>query len=148
LLPGTVYLFRDGTFVGTGDMPLLPPGEEHDIGFGIDDQVKVKHVVLEEKRGESGLISTSHVDSRNFRVNVKNLHERPIDITVLDRIPVSQNEEIKVEYTGPATPTRQNVEDKRGIVAFDAKLDSDEEKILEYGYRISWPAAKSIVYGP
>jgi uncharacterized protein (TIGR02231 family) len=129
-------------------MPLLPPGEEHDIGFGIDDQVKVKHVVLEEKRGESGLISTSHVDSRNFRVNVKNLHERPIDITVLDRIPVSQNEEIKVEYTGPATPTRQNVEDKRGIVAFDAKLDSDEEKILEYGYRISWPAAKSIVYGP
>jgi len=148
LLPGTVYLFRDGTFVGTGDMPLLPPGEEHNLGFGIDDQVKVKHVVLEEKRGESGLISTSHVDSRNFRVNVKNLHERPIDITVLDRIPVSQNDEIKVEYTGPATPTRQNVEDKRGIVAFDAKLDSDEEKILEYGYRISWPAAKSIVYGP
>jgi uncharacterized protein (TIGR02231 family) len=148
LLPGLVYLFRDGTFVGTGDMPLLPPGEEHDLGFGVDDQVKVKHVVLEEKRGESGLISTSHVDSRNFRVNVKNLHERPIDVEILDRIPVSQNDEIKVEYTGRATPTTQNVEDKRGVIAFDAKLDPDEEKILEYGYRISWPASKSIVYGP
>lgn len=148
LLPGRVYLFRDGTFVGTGDVPLLPPGEEYKLGFGIDDQVKVKHAVLEEKRGESGLISTSHVDSRSFRVNVKNLHERPINVTILDRIPVSQNDEIKVEYTGRATPTAQNVDDRRGVVAFEAKLDPDEEKILEYGYRISWPASKSIVYGP
>jgi uncharacterized protein (TIGR02231 family) len=148
LLPGRVYLFRDGTFVGIGDIPLLPPGEDHDLGFGVDDQVKVKHVVLEEKRGESGLISTSRVDSRNFRVNVKNLHERSIDVTILDRIPVSQNDEIKVEYTGRTTPTTQNVDDKRGVIAFAAKLEPDEEKIFEYGYRISWPASKSIVYGP
>jgi uncharacterized protein (TIGR02231 family) len=148
LLPGRVYLFRDGTFVGTGDVPLLPPGEEYKLGFGIDDQVKIKHAVLEEKRGESGLISTSHVDSRSFRVSVKNLHERPINVTILDRIPVSQNDEIKVEYTGRATPTAQNVDDRRGVVAFESKLDPDEEKIMEYGYRISWPASKSIVYGP
>ncbi len=148
LLPGRVYLFRDGTFVGTGDLPLLPPGEEHDLGFGLDDQVKVRHAVLEEKRGESGLISTSHTDSRNFRVTVKNLHERPIQLTVLDRVPVSQNQDIKVEFTGKASPTKQNVEDKRGVMSFEAKLEPDEEKVLEYGYRITWPAAKSIIYGP
>jgi uncharacterized protein (TIGR02231 family) len=148
LLPGRVYLFRDGTFVGTDDMPLLPPGEDHDLGFGIDDQVKVKHTVLEEKRGETGLISTSHVDSHNFRVSVKNLHERPIDVTILDRIPVSQNDDIKVEFTGRVSPTTQNVDDKRGVFAFAARLEPDEEKVLEYGYRVSWPASKSIVYGP
>ncbi|WP_244531060.1 mucoidy inhibitor MuiA family protein [Hyphomicrobium facile] len=148
LLPGTVYLFRDGTFVGTGDLPLLSPGSEHDLGFGIDDQVKIKHAVLEEKRGETGLISTSHIDSRNFRVNVKNMHERAMDVTILDRIPVAQNEEIKVDLTGRVSPTMQNVDDKRGIIAFQAKLEPDEEKILEYGYRVSWPAAKSITYGP
>ena len=147
LLPGQVYLFRDGTFVGTGDLPLLQPGEDHDLGFGVDDQVKVKHTVLEEKRGETGLISTSHVDSRNYRVSVKNLHERPIDVTILDRVPVPQNDEIKVEFTG-ALPTMQNVDGKRGVVAFAATLEPDEEKVLEYGYRISWPASKSIVYGP
>ncbi len=148
LLPGTVYLFRDGTFVGTGDLPLLSPGEDHDLGFGVDDQVKVKHAVLEEKRGETGIISTSHVDSRNFRVNVKNMHERPIDVTILDRIPVAQNDDIKVELTGHASPTTQNVDDKRGVIAFSGRLEPDEEKILDYGYRVSWPAAKSINYGP
>ncbi len=148
LLPGRVYLFRDGTFVGTGDMPLLPPGVDHDLGFGVDDQVKVRFAVLEEKRGETGLISTSRTDSRNFRVTIKNLHERPIQLTVLDRVPVSLNQDIKVEYTGKATPTKQNVEDKRGVMSFEAKLEPDEEKVLEYGYRTSWPAAKSIIYGP
>lgn len=148
LLPGRVYLFRDGTFAGTSNLPLLQPGEDHDLGFGVDDQLKVRYVVLEEKRGESGLISTSHTDSRNFRVTLKNLHERPIQVRVLDRVPVSLNQEIKIEYTGRSAPTKTNFEDKRGVLNFEAKLEPDEEKVLDYGYRVSWPAAKSIIYGP
>ncbi|MFN0219689.1 MAG: mucoidy inhibitor MuiA family protein [Hyphomicrobium sp.] len=148
LLPGSVYLFRDGTFVGSNSLPLLAPGVDHDLGFGVDDQIKVKYTVLEEKRGETGLISTSRVDNRNFRVTVKNLHERAIDIRVIDRIPVSKNDDIKVEYIGKLTPTTDAMDEKRGVIAFDAKLEPDEEKVLEYGYRVSWPAAKSIIYGP
>ncbi len=148
LLPGQVYLFRDGTFVGTGAMPLLPPGEDHDLGFGVDDQVKVRHAVIEEKRGETGLISTSRTDNRDFRITIKNLHERPIQFSVLDRIPVSSHQDIKVELTGKSVPSKLNVDDQRGVIGFEAKLEPDEEKVLDYGYRVSWPAAKSIVYGP
>lgn len=148
LLPGRVYLFRDGTFVGSNDLPLLAPGVDHDLGFGVDDQIKVKYVVLEEKRGETGLISTSRVDNRNFRVTAKNLHERAIDIKIIDRVPVSKNQDIKVEYTGKATPSTEALNDRRGVIAFDAELEPDEEKAIEYGYRVTWPAAKSIVYGP
>ncbi len=148
LLPGQVYLFRDGTFVGIGQLPLLAPGVEHHLGFGVDDQIKVRHAVVEENRGETGLISTSRVDNRKFKVMVKNLHDRPIDIAVLDRLPISQNEEIKVDYTGSVTPTKQNLDEKRGVMRFDVRLEPDEERALEYGYRVSWPAAKSIIYGP
>lgn len=148
LLPGDVYLFRDGTFVGRGTVPLLSPGEDHDIGFGTDDQVKVRHAVVEEKRGETGLISSSRTDVRNYRVTVKNMHERPINLVVLDQIPVSGNQEIKVEYTGKAQPAKTNVKGERGIMSFESKLEPDEEKVLDYGYRVSWPAAKSIIYGP
>lgn len=147
LLPGQVYLFRDGTFVGIGSLPLLSPGEDHDLGFGTDDQVKIRHAVVDEKRGETGLISSVHTDSRNFRVIVKNMHERPMTVTVMDQIPVSQNQEIKVEYVGKVTPTKQNVDDKRGVISFEQKLEADEEKIIEYGYRISWPGAKPITFG-
>src|SRR5215467_9102128 len=147
LLPGQVALFRDATFVGNGQLPLLAPGEEHELGFGVDDMVRVRHAIVEDKRGETGLISTSKTDLRNYRATVKNLHERAIQLRVLDQIPVPQNEAIKIELLGRTPPTRRDVEDKRGVLAWDMTLAPDEEKAVEFGYRVSWPAAKNVSYG-
>jgi uncharacterized protein (TIGR02231 family) len=147
VLPGNVALFRDTTFVGNGRLPLLAPGEEHELGFGIDDMIRVRHAIVEDKRGETGLISASKTDVRNYRITVKNLHERAIQLRVLDQIPVSQNEAIKIELLGRTPPTRRDVDDKRGVLAWDMKLEPDEEKAVEFGYRVSWPAAKKVTYG-
>ena len=147
LLPGEVSLFRDGTFVGTGRLPLLSPSEEHELGFGVDDLVKVRHALLEEKRGETGLISSSKTDSRSYRLTIKSMHERAIALSVVDQIPVSENQEIKVDLTSKTAPTKQNVDDKRGVLSWETKLEPDQEQVVEFGYRVSWPAAKSVVYG-
>jgi uncharacterized protein (TIGR02231 family) len=146
VLPGAVSLYRDNTFVGTGRLPMLPPGEEHELGFGADDSIRVKHVLVEEKRGETGLISSAKTDSRSWRISVKNLHQRQIPVTVLDQIPVSQNQDIKVELTGKTPPTKREVDDKRGVMAWEYKLEPDEEKVIEFGYRASWPSAKRVLY--
>ncbi|MDX2307450.1 MAG: mucoidy inhibitor MuiA family protein [Hyphomicrobium sp.] len=146
LLPGQVSLFRDGTFVGATSIPILTPGEEHEMGFGVDDLVRVKHAIIEEKRGEIGLISTSRTDVRTFKLTVKNLHERAIPVKVIDQLPVSESQDIKVELVGKTPPTVQNVEDKRGIVAWDLKLEPDQEQVIDFGYRVVWPAAKQIIY--
>lgn len=145
LLPGAASLFRDGTFVGTGRLPMLSPGEEHELGFGVDDLVRVRHAISEEKRGETGLISTSRTDSRNFLISVKSMHERAIALAVFDQVPVSANQDIKVEMTG-RDPTKQNVDDKRGVVVWEGKLEPDQEQTIEFGYRVSWPSAKSVIY--
>ncbi|MGE3065581.1 MAG: mucoidy inhibitor MuiA family protein [Hyphomicrobiaceae bacterium] len=147
ILPGQVSLFRDGTFVGNGRLPLLAPGEEHELGFGVDDAVRVRYAVVEEKRGETGLISSSKTEARNYRITIKNLHERPIVVTTLDQMPVSQNQDIKVELLGKVAPTKKDVDDKRGVLAWEAKIEPDEERTVEFGYRISWPAAKKIEFG-
>ena len=147
VLPGAVSLFRDGTFVGTGKVPLLPPGEEHELGFGADDSIRVKYAVVEEKRGETGLISSSKTDVRSWRISVKNLHQRAMPVTVIDQIPVSQNQDIKVELTGKTPPTKRDVEDRRGVLAWDLDIKPDEEKVIEFGYRASWPSAKRVQYG-
>jgi uncharacterized protein (TIGR02231 family) len=146
LLPGSVALFRDGTFVGTGTLPVLSPGEEHELGFGADDLVRVRHVIADEKRGETGLISSAKTDSRNYRITVKNMHERAVDLVVQDNIPVSQHDDIKVEFVGPSQPTKKDIDGKRGVVAFESKLGPEEERVLEFGYRVIWPGARGIVY--
>jgi len=146
LLPGVVSLFRDGTFVGTGRLPLLSPGEEHELGFGIDDLVRVRHSIAQETRGETGLISTSRTDSRNYVLSVKSMHERAISMAVFDQIPVSANQDIKVELTGKTAPTEQNVDDKRGVLMWEGKLEPDQEQTIEFGYRVSWPSSKAVIY--
>jgi uncharacterized protein (TIGR02231 family) len=146
-LPGPISLFRDGTYVGTGQLPLLSPAQEHEIGFGADDSVRVRYATIEDKRGESGLISSSQTDTRSFRTTVKNLHERAIAISVLDHMPVSKQQDIKVELTGKTPPTRRDVDDKRGVLAWEATLQPDEERQIDFGFRISWPAGKRVTYG-
>lgn len=146
MLAGPVALFRDGTFVGNGHLPLLAGGEKHELGFGADDLVRVRHSIAEQKRGETGLISSSKTDERNYRISVKNMHERAVDVSVIDQIPVSRHDEIKVEWIGRQQPTTRDLDDKRGVVAWDFRLDADEEKVIEFGYRVVWPAAKSISY--
>ncbi len=146
-LPGPVSLFRDSTFVGSGRLPQLAPGEEHELGFGADDSIRVRHAVLDEKRGESGIITSSKTDQRNYRIAVKNHHPRAMTVAVLDQIPVSQNQDIKVELIAKAPPTRKDPDDKRGVMAWDLKLEPNEEKQIEFGYRVSWPADKRVRYG-
>src|SRR5262249_54991015 len=147
ILPGQVALFRDSTFVGNGRLPQLAPGEEHELGFGVDDAVRVRHAVLEEKRSESGIITSSKTDFRNYRITIKNLHERAVPVTVIDQVPVAQNADIRVELLAKTPPTKRDPDDKRGLLVWEMKVDPDEEKAVEFGYRVTWPAAKKITYG-
>jgi len=146
MLAGPVSLFRDGTFVGTGALPVLSPGEDYELGFGADDQVRVRHAIADEKRGETGLISSARTDSRNYRITIKNMHERAVELVVHDHIPVSQNDDIKVELIGPVHPTKKDIDGKRGVLAFESKLEPEEERLIEFGYRVIWPGSRAITY--
>jgi len=108
--------------------------------------VRVRHAVAEEKRSETGIISTSKTDVRNFRITLKNLHERAMPVAVIDQIPVSQNADIKIELIGKTAPSKRDLDDKRGILAWELKLEPNEERLVDFGYRVTWPAAKRILY--
>ena len=146
ILPGAVSLFRDGTFVGMGRLPQLASGEEHELGFGADDNVRVKHAIAEDKRGEKGLITASKTDTRNFKITVKNLHQRAIPVTIIDQIPVSQQQDIKVSLTSKPAPTKSDIDDKRGVLSWEMKLEPDQETVIEHGYQVAWPGQKGIQY--
>ena len=147
MLRGQVSLFRDGTFVGNGQMAELAPGEDHELAFGKDERVRVKRVVLEDKKGETGLISTSKVEERNFQITVKNLHTAAVQVHVLDRVPVAAHQDIKVDVMiRNPQPTKRDYNDRRGTLLWDMALAPDEEKTIAFGYKVSAPADKPIVY--
>ncbi len=145
-LSGQIALFRDNTFVGNGQLPDLAPGAKHELGFGRDTAVTVKYDVLGEKRGESGIISSSSTDERNYRITITNQHPRPIKALVIDQMPVSLNEDITVDLAGPNAPDEKNFEGRRGVLAWRFDVKPGAERKLTFGYRLAWPADKKITY--
>jgi uncharacterized protein (TIGR02231 family) len=150
LLPGRVSIYRDGSFVGRGQMAAAGKDETVRLGFGADDKIKIERAVLKRNEGSAGLIvTTSKTDERSFKTTVRNGHDFPIRIAIEDQLPVSENEEIQVEML-PATtpPTATNLRDKRGVLewAFDAK--PGEVRDIAFAWRIRWPKDKGVVMLP
>ncbi len=149
LLPGRTSLYRDGAFTGSGSIPLINPGEDHELGFGADDMVKVKRVQLAREKSVSGIISRSRVDVQDYKITVKNRHERALPVTVLDQIPYSEEEDIRVTLL-PATtkPTRTDDNDRRGVLAWDFDLNPGAEHVIRLNYKLEWPKGKKTVIRP
>jgi uncharacterized protein (TIGR02231 family) len=145
LLPGEVAIQRDGTYVGKGNFPLVAPGDKATLGVGADDRVKVTRVPLRQKDTEPGWIGSTRSQISEFKTSVKNLHDAPIRVTVTDRLPVSDINQITVEALSTNTPpTDKVVADKRGVSAWSFDLTAGEAKDIRFGWRLKWPVDRDI----
>jgi uncharacterized protein (TIGR02231 family) len=150
LLPGRVAIYRDGVFVGRGQMAAASKDETVRLGFGADDKVKIERAVLKRNEGSAGLIvTTSKTDERAFKTTVRNGHDFPIRIAIEDQLPVSENEEIQVEMLSSSTPpTASNLRDKRGVLEWAFEAKAGEVRDINFAWRIRWPKDKGVVMVP
>ncbi|QWG17489.1 mucoidy inhibitor MuiA family protein [Bradyrhizobium sediminis] len=150
LLPGRVAIYRDGVFVGRGQMAAASKDETVRLGFGADDKVKIERSVVRRNEGSAGLIvTTSKTDERSFKTSVRNGHDFPIRIAIEDQLPVSENEEIQVEMLPSTTPpTATNVRDKRGVLEWAYEAKPGEAKDIAFAWRVRWPKDKGVVMTP
>jgi len=150
LLPGRTSIYRDGVFVGRGQMTAASKDETVRLGFGADDKVKVERSVVKRNEGSAGLIlTTSKTDERAFKTVVRNGHDFPILIAIQDQLPVSENEDIQVEMLPSTTPpTATNLRDKRGVLEWAFEAKPGEAKDISFAWRVRWPKDKGIVMTP
>jgi uncharacterized protein (TIGR02231 family) len=150
LLPGRVSIYRDGSFVGRGQMAAASKDETVRLGFGADDKIKIERTVVKRNEGSAGLIvTTSKTDERSFKTTVRNGHDFPIKILIEDQLPVSENEEIQVEML-PATtpPTATNLRDRRGVLEWGYDAKPGEVRDIAFAWRVRWPKDKGVVMIP
>jgi uncharacterized protein (TIGR02231 family) len=149
LLPGRVALYRDGIYAGRGQLALAAKDETVRIGFGADDRVKVTRAMVRRNEGSTGLISSSKTDEREFKIAVRNGHDMPVRIAIEDQLPVSETAEVAVEMlNGMTPPTARDVRDRRGVVAWTLDAAAGEARDIRFGWRVRWPADKTITFEP
>ena len=144
-LPGTVMLSRNGVFLGKAALPLLKPGLDYSLGFGVDDFIKVEHAQVADKKSESGIISTFNVAERKFVTTIKNLHDFAMPVTVRDQVPYATHEDIVVKATAGSTkPSDKNVDNQRGILSWENIVEPKGEVVIKFGYTVTWPKEMNI----
>ena len=149
LLPGRVSLYRDGTFVGRGQMALAQKDETVNLGFGADEQVKVARSVVRKNDGTAGIITSAKTDEREFKITVRNGHVAAVKTTIEEQLPVAENSEITVEMLPSSTPpTQREVRDQRGVMAWTMDVPPGETREVKFGWRVRWPSEKSVVFTP
>jgi uncharacterized protein (TIGR02231 family) len=150
LLPGRVSIYRDGAFVGRGQMKAASKDETVRLGFGADDKVKIERSVVTRNEGSAGLIvTTSKTDERSFKTSVRNGHDFPVHVAIEDRLPVSENEDIQVEMLPSTTPpTASNLRDRRGVLEWAFEAKPGEARDIAFAWRVRWPKDKGVVMTP
>lgn len=146
LLPGALSLFRDGAFIGNGRMDMIRTDETLRMSFGTDDKVRVRRTQLAAETSQQGIVAKDRRVERKYRTAIDNLHRQPVKIAVHDNLPVSRNENIRVEIlTNATTPGFvRNFDDRPGLLVWESTFAPGEKKSVDFGYAVTFPADQSV----
>ena len=102
LLNGPLGLTLDSSFLGKATLPRCSSGEEFSLPLGVDPAIQILYPKPTVRRSQSGIFSKedSNIFTRSIIVtNTK--HSSPAQLTVLDQVPVSEDEKLRIEITHP-----------------------------------------------
>lgn len=102
LLPGQARVYLGSDSIGTAALGEIAVGGEIELWFGKEPGVTVKREVVSKKASESGVFSKSKGVDREYRVSLTNTLARAVEVELWDRVPVSRNEQVRVELTAIA----------------------------------------------
>ena len=147
LQAGTMQFYRDGAFIGRRPVPTFLPQEEINLPFGQDERVLVEVFPEQEESRDGGTFRRTAVEDRRVRYQLTSFHGQAIDLEVLARIPVAQNEDIEVEINDQATPfAEQDIEGNRGVLMWQLRAQPAEPIEIRHYYSIRYPEDERLEY--
>ncbi|MGZ8428938.1 MAG: mucoidy inhibitor MuiA family protein [Candidatus Deferrimicrobiaceae bacterium] len=134
-------LFLEDAYVGRGQLPDIPEGEEFRIDFGQDPGVRIQRKERERKREEGGVFAKVKRTRFRYEITAQNFRKETVPLTVLDQVPFPRHKEIvvkDVEITGGGKAGEQ------GEITWELSLAAGEKKVLGLSFTVEYPADKEI----
>ena len=140
LLPGEANVYFEGSFSGKTYINPLETTEELSVSLGVDPNIIVKRKQLDNFKSTSFIGSQRIVDMA-YSTTVRNNKNTNINLKMVDRVPVSQDKEIKVDdiETGDATHDKDT-----GLLEWNIKLAPSDNSKKEFSYELKYPKNKRV----
>ena len=143
LIEGTANIYFAGTFVGQSLITTRNVSDTLDISLGRDKKVLVTRAKLKDFSSVK-YIGSNRKETHAYQMVIKNNRKVPIDIEVLDQLPVSQDSDIEVtaEETSDA---KKN--DLTGELKWLYKIEPNGSKTINLTFNVKYPKNKPITVG-
>lgn len=142
LLPGMATLYVDGAMVGQQSLDLVATGEELRLGFGPIDGLVLERVTPEKSEGERGFLTSSNRQVEDAVIRLRNQTTEDWPVRLIDQVPYSEQDDVKVSFTADPAPAATDYDDKRGLLAWDLIVPGGQTQEVRMTTTIDWPDGK------
>lgn len=143
ILPSAAtQLFRDGVFVGqrSSGKPI-PAGAEARLPFGAIEGLRLTRLT-DRNEGDYGVLSKSNQIKEKITLEVQNLTSESWPLRVLDQVPYSEQDDLVITWNAKPRPSKSNVDDLKGVMAWESVLEAGKTARITLNYSIEWPGDK------
>lgn len=153
LIAGAADAYLDGEFVGRTTVAPTATGQRMTVGFGTDRKVRTRRELMDKQETVQG---GNRRATLKYRLVIANYYDSPIDIRLLDRIPIAAKDgSITVDL---ATETEATISDDSlyvrmqrptGVLRWDLQIPAErfgsQAFDHEYSYSIELDRQQTIV---
>jgi len=148
---GEMRVFVGPDFVGPMALADWGAGKEIEVGLGVDREVEAEREKLSDERSTEGLFSKDTVYAREFRVTVRNHRAGPIAVRLLDQLPVSNDEDLRVTMSSTSLaqatlPDREAETNKaRGVLEWHFPVAAQKDREVKFAFEVRHPRSRDMV---
>ncbi|WP_277352226.1 mucoidy inhibitor MuiA family protein [Pseudomonas multiresinivorans] len=137
LLPGTLNTYLGNTFVASGQLRAVMPGETFELALGGDEAISIKRKLVNRYTDYTGLTGGRKRVTYEFRIDAQNNHKTEQRLQFKDQLPVSRNEQIKVVLLEPEGQEAKREDD--GKLLWDWQLKPGEKRSTTFKFSVEYP---------
>ncbi|NUM81736.1 mucoidy inhibitor MuiA family protein [bacterium] len=141
-IAGSINVFSNDNFVVTSSIKTVSPNEKFFVYLGVDPSIKVERKLIDDFSEATGTFSKTQKITYEYKFAVQNSKKTEQTISVLDHLPISQNEQIKVEQIEPKEKELKKNDD--GILIWNFQLKPLERKEWKLKFSIEFPQGTNI----
>lgn len=140
LLEGEANIFFEGTYVGKSLLNLTNATDTLQLSLGRDKQVSVTREKVKDFTTKQ-FIGNKKEENRAWKTTVRNNKNQPINMILLDQVPISTLEEIEVSVQNASAGKRNH---ETGEIKWEFKLKPSAKQEFELRYSVKYPKNKQI----
>jgi len=143
LVEGNANIYFAGTYTGQSFITTRNVSDTLDISLGRDKKVLVTRTKLKDYSSVK-YIGSNRKEVHAYRMVVKNNRKVPIQIEVLDQLPVSQDGDIEVSAEEISEALKN---DLTGELKWEFNIEPNLNKTIDLTFNVKYPKNKPVTVG-